>query len=34
MAFLRANQLGYAMIAIVPIARFVKSAMLNGRIIW
>jgi hypothetical protein len=33
-AFFRANQLGYAMIAIVPVARFVKSAVVNGRIIW
>jgi hypothetical protein len=33
-AFFRANQLGYAMIAIVPVARFVKSALVNGRIIW
>lgn len=33
-AFFRANQLGYAMIAIVPVARFVKSAIVNGRIIW
>ena len=31
---LRANQLGYAMIAIVPIVRFAKSAIVNGRIIW
>lgn len=29
-----ANQLSYAMIAIVPIARFAKSAIVNGRIIW
>lgn len=33
-AILRANQLGYAMIAIVPVARFVKSAVVNGRFIW
>jgi hypothetical protein len=33
-AFLRANQLGYAMLAIVPVARFVKSALVNQRIIW
>lgn len=32
--FIRANLLGSAMIAIVPIARFVKSAVVNGRIIW
>lgn len=33
-ALLRANQLGYAMVAIVPIVRFAKSAIVNGRIIW
>lgn len=33
-AFFRANQLGYAMIAIVPIVRFAKSAIWNGRLIW
>lgn len=33
-AFFRANQLSYAMIGIVPVARFVKSAFLNGRIVW
>ena len=33
-AFFRANQLSYAMIAIVPIARFVKSGLVNGHIIW
>jgi hypothetical protein len=32
--FFRANQLSYAMIAIVPIARFAKSAILHGRVIW
>ena len=31
---LRANLLGYAMIAVVPVARFVKSFVINGRIIW
>jgi hypothetical protein len=30
----RANQLSYAMIAVVPVVRFVKSAIVNGRIIW
>jgi hypothetical protein len=33
-ALVRANQLGYAMIGIVPIVRFVKSLVVNGRIIW
>ena len=33
-AFFHANQLSYAMIAIVPMARFAKSAIVNGRIIW
>ncbi len=33
-AVLRANQLGYAMLAIVPVVRFVKSAVVNGRLIW
>ncbi len=33
-AFLRANLLSYAMIGIVPVVRFVKSAVVNGRIIW
>lgn len=33
-AFFRANQLGYAMLAIVPVARFIKSAIVNGRVIW
>jgi len=33
-ALLRANQLGYAMLAVVPTVRFVKSALVNGRIIW
>lgn len=33
-AFARANLLGYAMIAIVPVARFAKSLAINGRIIW
>ena len=33
-AILRANLLGYAMIAIVPVVRFVKSAIVNQRIIW
>jgi hypothetical protein len=33
-AFLQANQLAYSMIAIVPVARFIKSAIVNGRIIW
>lgn len=33
-AFFRANQLGYAMLGIVPVARFIKSAMINGRVIW
>ena len=33
-AFFRANQLSYAMIAVVPVVRFVKSAIVNGRIIW
>ncbi len=32
--FFRANQLAYAMLAIVPVARFAKSAFVNGRIIW
>ena len=31
---LRANQLGYAMLAIVPVVRFLKSALVNGRLIW
>ena len=34
LAFLRANQLSYAMLAIVPVVRFIKSAIVNGRIIW
>jgi hypothetical protein len=33
-AFVRANQLSYAMLAIVPVARFAKSAFVNGRLIW
>jgi hypothetical protein len=33
-AFFRANQLAYAMLAIVPVVRFAKSALVNGRIIW
>ena len=33
-AFFRANQLSYAMLAIIPLVRFVKSAIINGRIIW
>jgi hypothetical protein len=33
-AFFRANQLGYAMLAVVPAVRFAKSAIVNGRIIW
>lgn len=33
-AFFRANQLSYAMLAIVPIARFAKSLAVNGRVIW
>lgn len=33
-AFMRANQLAYAMLAIVPVARFAKSALVNGRLIW
>jgi len=33
-ALFRANQLSYAMIAIVPVVRFAKSALVNGRIIW
>ena len=33
-AFARANLLSYAMLAIVPIARFAKSLAVNGRIIW
>lgn len=33
-AMFRANLLGYSMIAIVPIARFTKSALVNGRFIW
>lgn len=33
-AFFRANQLSYAMLAIVPVVRFAKSAFINGRIIW
>ena len=33
-AFFRANQLSYAMIGIVPVARFAKSAIVNGRIVW
>lgn len=32
--FFLANQFSYAMLAIVPIGRFVKSAIINGRIIW
>lgn len=33
-AFVRANQLSYAMLAVVPVARFAKSAVVNGRFIW
>ena len=33
-AFFHANQLVYAMLAIVPVVRFAKSALVNGRIIW
>jgi hypothetical protein len=33
-ALFRANQLSYAMLAIVPVVRFAKSAILNGRLIW
>ena len=33
-AILRANLIGYAMLAIVPVARFAKSLIVNGRIIW
>ena len=33
-AFFRANQFSYAMLAIVPVARFIKSALVNGRFIW
>ncbi len=33
-AFARANLLGYAMVGIVPVARFAKSLAVNGRIIW
>lgn len=33
-AFFLANQFSYAMLAIVPIARFLKSALYHGRIIW
>ena len=32
--FVRANQIAYAMLAIVPAVRFAKSAIVNGRIIW
>ena len=30
----RANLLGYSMLGVVPVARFVKSAIVNQRIIW
>ena len=30
----RANLLGYSMLGVVPVARFVKSAIFNQRIIW
>jgi len=33
-AVFRASQLGYAMLTIVPLVRFAKSAIVNGRIIW
>ena len=33
-AFFQVNLLSYAVLGIVPIARFVKSAIVNGRIIW
>ena len=33
-AFVRANLLAYAMLGIVPVARFAKSLVVNGRIIW
>lgn len=33
-AIVRANMIGYAMLAIVPVVRFVKSALVNGRLIW
>ncbi len=33
-AFVRANLLAYAMLGIVPVVRFAKSLVVNGRIIW
>ncbi len=33
-AFVRANLIAYAMLGIVPVARFAKSLAVNGRIIW
>ena len=33
-AIARANLIGYAMLAIVPVVRFAKSLVVNGRIIW
>lgn len=33
-ALVQANLLCYAMLAIVPLVRFVKSAVVNGRIVW
>ncbi|MSP96383.1 MAG: hypothetical protein EXR29_03975 [Betaproteobacteria bacterium] len=33
-AFFQVNLLSYSVLAIVPVARFVKSAFVNGRIIW
>ena len=33
-AMLQANLMTYSVLAIVPVARFVKSAFVNGRFIW
>ncbi len=33
-ALLQANLFSYAMLAIVPLVRFVKSAVVNGHLIW
>jgi hypothetical protein len=33
-AVFRANLLGYSMLGIVPVVRFIKSAVINQRIIW
>ena len=30
----RANMIGYSMLGVVPVARFIKSAIVNQRIIW